>query len=269
MYRSQTTDLFSDGRNKNITTTWRAAASYVTGRQSLKVGLHRQPARRHPGRRTAEKTTCASAWNNGVPNQFTTYIHNQQNDLGCAARRSTSRISGTLDRLTLSGALRYDHASSWAPEQTLESRFFAAPLSWERTPVVDSYNDITPRFSAAYDLFGNGKTAIKGTLGKYLESTVTASNYSLGTRRRAIATNSAAPWTDGNRNWVPGRDSAPPRVRQHRRGWRLLRSGREPQLRHVELHQHHRPGDPARVGRAPSDWSWGVSVQQEVLPRSR
>ena len=25
MYRSQTTDLFSDGRNKNITTTWRAA----------------------------------------------------------------------------------------------------------------------------------------------------------------------------------------------------------------------------------------------------
>ena len=38
MYRSQTTDLFSDGRNKNITTTWRAAASYVTGRQSLKVG---------------------------------------------------------------------------------------------------------------------------------------------------------------------------------------------------------------------------------------
>ena len=27
MYRSQTTDLFSDGRNKNITTTWRATAA--------------------------------------------------------------------------------------------------------------------------------------------------------------------------------------------------------------------------------------------------
>ncbi len=51
---------------------------------------------------------------------------------------------------------------------------------FDETPVVDSYKDLTPRAAVTYDLFGNGKTALKATLGKYLESTVTASNYGLG-----------------------------------------------------------------------------------------
>ena len=31
-----------------------------------------------------------------------------------------------------------------------------------------SYNDITPRVGVAYDVFGNGKTAVKVNVGKYL-----------------------------------------------------------------------------------------------------
>ena len=34
---------------------------------------------------------------------------------------------------------------------------------------MTGYHDITPRFGAAYDLFGNGKTALKVNLGKYLQ----------------------------------------------------------------------------------------------------
>src|ERR1700687_6047179 len=33
-----------------------------------------------------------------------------------------------------------------------------------------SWNDVTPRVGAAYDLFGNGKTALKFNLGKYMEA---------------------------------------------------------------------------------------------------
>ena len=49
----------------------------------------------------------------------------------------------------------------------MASRFNAAPLAFPRTPGVDAFNDLTPRFGAAYDLFGNGKTAIKFNLGHY------------------------------------------------------------------------------------------------------
>ena len=42
---------------------------------------------------------------------------------------------------------------------------------------MNGYNDITPRMGAAYDVFGNGKTAIKVNLGKYLQAATNDENY--------------------------------------------------------------------------------------------
>ena len=85
---------------------------------------------------------------------------------------------------------------------------------FDETPVVDSYNDLTPRAAVTYDLFGNGKTALKATLGKYLESTVTASNYGLGNPTSRIATNVTRTWTDRNGNWNPDCDLLEPAARR-------------------------------------------------------
>ena len=80
------------------------------------------------------------------------------------------------------------------------------PLVFPKTPVVDSYKDFTPRVAAAYDLFGTGHTAIKGTFGKYLESTITASNYGIGNPTSRIVQNVFRTWTDANGNWNPDCD---------------------------------------------------------------
>ena len=75
--------------------------------------------------------------------------------------------------MTLSGAVRYDHSWSYYPEQQIgPTRFLPTPIFFPETKGVIGYNDITPRAGVAYDLFGNGKTALKGNVGKYLEAAV-------------------------------------------------------------------------------------------------
>jgi hypothetical protein len=267
MYRSQTTDLFSDGRNKNITTTWRASMAYVTGGNTFRAGyIGNQLGDIRSANRGANDLRYRV--NNGVPNQLTQYVHNQQNDLWMRNNAFYAQQQWTRGRLTLQGALRYDHASSWAPDQRLESRFWATPLVFEETPVVDSYNDLTPRAAVTYDLFGNGKTALKATLGKYLESTVTASNYGLGNPTSRLATNVTRTWTDRNNNWNPDCDLSNPQpqdfgptgdfcgiISNLNFGTATFSNTIDPDILHG-------------WGVRPSDWNWGVSVQHEVLPRT-
>jgi hypothetical protein len=267
MYRSQTTDLFSDGRNKNITTTWRASLAYVTGSHSLKFGY----VGNHLGDiRSANRGINDLRYrvNNGVPNQLTMYIHDFQNDLWMRNDAFYAQEQWTIGRLSLSGALRFDHAWSWAPPQRLESRFLRTPLVFDRTPVVDSYKDITPRVSVAYDLFGTGRTALKATLGKYLESTITASNYGIGNPTSRIAQNVSRTWTDSNRNWTPDCDLLNPATQD------LSASGGDFCGVYGNVNfgttRFSNTIDPDILhgwGVRPSDWNWGVSVQHEVLPR--
>ena len=42
---------------------------------------------------------------------------------------------------------------------------------------VDAYNDITPRLGVAYDVFGNGRTALKFNAGHYLDAATNDSAY--------------------------------------------------------------------------------------------
>ena len=78
--------------------------------------------------------------------------------------------SWTIGRLTVQGALRWDRASSYAPVEgngtTMTSFLAPTPITIERTPGVDAYNDISPRIGVAYDVFGTGKTALKFNMGQ-------------------------------------------------------------------------------------------------------
>ena len=86
---------------------------------------------------------------------------------------------------------------------------------------MDSYKDITPRIGVAYDVFGNGKTAIRFNLGKYLEGVGTSSNYanSNPTNRLPISGGGAfatgnvtRTWTDANSNFAPDCDLLNPQA---------------------------------------------------------
>jgi carboxypeptidase family protein len=267
-YRSQTVDLFSDGRNKNTTTTWRASAAWVTGSKSLKVGYIGNLL---GDERSANRGSNNLRYrvNNGVPNQLTEFINNYQNDLWMRNDAIYTQGQWTLRRLTLQGALRFDHAWSWAPDQQIgPARFMPNPLVFPETPVVDSYRDFTPRVAAAYDLFGNGKTAIKGTFGKYLESTITASNYGIGNPTSRIVQNVFRTWTDVNGNWNPDCDLLNPN-NQDLRATGGDFCGVISNL-NFGTATYSNTIDPSILkgwGVRPSDWQFGASIQHELLPR--
>ncbi|HEY6509922.1 MAG TPA: hypothetical protein VIY56_17990, partial [Vicinamibacterales bacterium] len=174
----------------------------------------------------------------------------------------------TRGRLTVQGALRFDRAKSWAPDQRLETRFWAQPLVFEETPVVDSYKDITPRASVAYDLFGNGKTALKANIGKYLESTVTASNYGLGNPTSRIATNVTRTWTDRNGNWQPDCDLRNMQAQDLGPGQDFCGVVNNLNFGTATFSNTIDPAILQGWGVRPSDWQWSFGIQHEVLPRT-
>ena len=104
--------------------------------------------------------------------------------------------------------MRYDHFSSYFPEQTLGP----APLTptrnitFPRTPMA-SWSDIVPRLGSAYDLFGDGKTALKVSINKYVIAQGLQGTYGdTANPVNRLANIVTRTWTDQNRNFVPDCD---------------------------------------------------------------
>jgi hypothetical protein len=187
----------------------------------------------------------------------------------------------TVGRLTLQGGIRYDRAWSWAPADgngtTETSRFNPNPISFEKTVSVRGYNDITPRFGLAYDLFGNGKTAVKFQGGKYLEAATGDAIYSSNNPAARIITRigsgpaAARGWTDGNRNYVVDCNLLSPAAQDNlAAGGDLCAAVGGAGLNFGNANPNSTTVNPDILGGwgvRPNDWQIGASVQHELVPR--
>jgi len=203
----------SNMRNKSHDTPFRVALSYVTGAHSYKFGVSDNIG----GKQNLVMNFDAPysyRFNNGVPNQITMnatpfqQLAHLDADLGVYAQDRW-----TIRRATVSYGLRYDHFASSFPEQ----RIGPAPLVPNRNftlPQTDgiSWHDISPRAGLAYDLFGSGKTALKASVGKYVEGQALRGNDAnvifgdgLNPAQRVVTTATRS-WADGNRNFRPDCD---------------------------------------------------------------
>lgn len=257
---------------------WRASISYITGRHSLKFG--------HTGTYfTDDRTSYTNdqqlryRFNNGLPNQLTEAVPFTQ--LARAAILGFyAQEQFTLSRLTLQGGLRYDQARGWFPEQTIgPTRFLQAPIVFPETKGVDTYRDISPRIGAALDVFGTGKTALKFSLGRYLEGASTGNPvvfYNTNPTLRLPNTNPPfgplgvqRTWTDANGNFQPDCNLQNPQTQDLRTGGGDF-CGQISNLSFGQpiLTSSFDPDLLTGWGVRSSDWSLGLSVQQQIHPRA-
>jgi hypothetical protein len=262
--------------NQGFVITWRASSSYVTGAHSMKIGYQ---AAYHRVNQSyfANDTHLLYTLNHGVPNRLTLDLKPFRTGQRTRWEAVYAQEQWTLGRLTLQGAVRFDHAWSYFPDQQIGPvRFLPTPLIFEAQSGVKGYNDITPRGGVAYDVFGNGKTSLKVNIGKYLEAATNHNTYSLSNPAARIAGSPVLgappavtrPWTDSNGNYVPDCDLLNPLAQN------LSASGGDVcgQLSNLNFGKPVFTGsfDPELLegwGVRPSDWQVGVSVQQQLLPR--
>ena len=122
----------------------------------------------------------------------------------------------TIDRLTLTPGIRFEYLNGSFPEQRV-------PASDQRLLLLEGYaeqgsgargdlpnwKNWSPRIGVAYDLFGDGKTAVKTSFSKYLVSYSTDFAQLYNPMNAATDTRT---WTDVNRNLIyePGIDTLGP-----------------------------------------------------------
>jgi hypothetical protein len=261
--------------NQMFVLTWRGALSYVTGAHSMKFGYQAGYHRINQSY-FGNDLHLQYRLNNGIPNQLTMDLKPFRTGQRTRSEALYAQEQWTRNRLTLQGALRFDHAWSYFPDQQIGPvKFLPTPFTFEAQSGVRGYNDITPRGGAAYDLFGNGNTSLKFNVGKYLEAATNHNTYSLSNPAARIAGSPVLgappavtrPWTDDNGNFVPDCDLLNPQANGTQATDGVDFCG---PLSNLNFGRPVFTGtfDDAILegwGVRPSDWQIGVSVQQKVL----
>ena len=194
----------------------RFAVSYVTGSHAFKVGFQTQQGVydvvswvNSDGRNTA----CANCpvrydFLNGRPNRLEQWAtpYERTNRIGADAG-IFAQDQWAFSRFTLNYGVRIEYFNSHVPAQNVP----ATPSGWfpernfEAVSDVPSWTDINPRVGLSYDVFGDGRTALKTSFGRYLSplgTDLANANNPINTSINWIRRT----WSDTNENYIPDCD---------------------------------------------------------------
>ena len=259
----------SAGSNEQFHNVWRASGTYVTGAHSLKIGY--QAAFQVQKNFQNAGSQISYVFNNRTPIQFT--LRDAPFWQSNRTRFDAIYIQDqwTHGRLTLQGGFRYEHAWSWFPEGengVVADNQFGTTFLFPEQDGVTGYHDITPRMGAAYDLFGNGKTSIKGNVSKYLQAANNDAQYTIANPAVTFQQTTNRAWTDSNRNFAVDCNLMSSVAEDNRPAggdvcgpWMNLNFGNPFSTTTVNPDVLH------GWGIRPYDWQYGISVQHELLPR--
>jgi hypothetical protein len=178
------------------------SASFVTGSHNVKFGVQHDFGPEVEGQNRPADLRQIYRTIAGVATPYQVIIENTPRQFNANMDYDSAiyaQDSWTIKRLTVNGGLRIEwfkstNVDNFAdPGRFVPARFFPEyemPMDWDGLPA--------PRFAAAYDLFGDGRTAVKANIGLYREtwSSEIMREY---TAARA-ASDSTFEWVDRNRD---------------------------------------------------------------------
>jgi hypothetical protein len=103
-------------------------------------------------------------FNNGVPQSVTLIIPRQSLSGYNPDLNFYVQDRWTINRATISGGLRYDYFEGYVGDSTLPPSRWNPPQFFSGSE-AQHWKDVSPRAGIAYDVFGDGKTAVKASSG--------------------------------------------------------------------------------------------------------
>ena len=179
-----------------------ASATYVTGTHTFKTGFnHMWGNRTRIWPQPNNANVSSLRFLNGQPSQVVVRntpieksVEQLNADFGVFAQDAW-----TLNRLTLNVGARWDYFNAEVPALSAPASTWVGARERGAVENVPNWKDWAVRFAGSYDLFGNGKTALKANVAKYIASAALGFAESFNT---LVAASETRTWqdADGNRS---------------------------------------------------------------------
>ena len=266
---------FADNDDRLPSQTYKASMTYVTGSHNLKVGmaLQRGHFERNDSNHAQGDYYIISL--DGAPLLVTItsplagWVDRLNYNLGLYGQDQW-----TMNRLTLGLGVRLDFQNEsvdayhygpgpWLPNRNINSAEIKNVPNWK---------DVNSRINATYDVFGNGKTAVKGSISRSVQQDSIGIARANDPAANATVTSTSRLWFDNDGNRVPNCDLTNP-APQNFFGpgfdptkdlcgpWDNLNFG------NPALATTYDPGILDGWGVRPYNWEFSVGVQHEIIPR--
>jgi Carboxypeptidase regulatory-like domain len=191
--------------------TYMSSLSYVTGAHNVKTGVRLMQGREWFS--WEENQARAYTMKAGVAQSITEYalpIRYQNNidaDLGIFIQDQW-----TLKHLTINAGVRYDYYDGGAAPVELGAGPFVPARSFPGTKHSPQWKDYSPRLGVSYDLFGDSKTALKATFGRFVAETPSSAGIGGITPVVNSVLTVNRPWGDENNDHIPDCDLRNPQL---------------------------------------------------------
>jgi hypothetical protein len=237
----------------DISRTWsgRATMSYVTGSHAMKVGAQWVVGTQYRSFDVFNDKTLNLL--NGVPVSVVEWTTPYSVSANTAPNLGVyAQDQWTLRHVTVNAGLRFEYIHAYTPAYHEGPVQYVGGRDFPEVDNIPNWKDIVPRLGVAWDLFGNGKTAVKASLGKYVLPINGYLGFTVASPVLTSVNSTTRSWTESDGDFIPQENELGPPTNSNF-GKTLITTRLDPSFTEG-------------WGNRPYNWEGTLSLQQELRP---